>query len=743
MNKWKAKKKAEKKAKEEADSGASSSLKEQGSKAFQDKKYDEAIRLFSSAIQQDPTNPILYSNRSACYAQKPDFAAALRDAEETITLSPGWSKGYLRKGQALEGLMQLQRAMESYKEGAARDSEDAVLKRQMDELNVLMEDMKLSQREAASTVNPEEDRFEAMIQWLKDGNAQFPLLYLQYYDEDYRGVHAVTKIPNNKIILEVPLSHIMTSDVAKASDIGQAIIKSGCELNSTHSYLASYLLQEKHNPNSFWKPYIRILPQHYKNMPVFFEGADLDLLKGSFAIRKIIDRQEELKEEFENICFPEADTRILTDTGMLFLDQIEARLARGERVQYACFEGDEAAAGELSDDEVPPGKLVYRDGKLKLYSDPAELVEFNSSCARKRWAADSRSYGRLPEGGTDGDDDGDSGESENVEEDHPSEECLEDDSDDADSGALSTHVSLRVTRRHQMYVQHGQWARQTNLHSDLILRSARTPVAGRHQQLRNVPPSLVDAASLLSDCKCVDDNCTHRRRGFRMLACADGGRIPSADESAWLREHVQAPLKLTDEQLPSFLDFLGYWLSSGAVGRVHSKRHSGYSAVSCYEVKNETVCFLEQCVHQLGLGPSDFILYDQPFQRCNQPDKLITHLHITARRWIDLFQRDFGFELKVSHGIPRCRSVSTSLSTASTELDEPMTDEVTERSSDDELATDEETLKTEESDYLDESAQLKDPNPPTKPAQRSADETHQPAALSLTVVVAAAHSSAR
>ena len=115
-------------------------------------------------------------------------------------------------------------------------------------------------------------------------------------------MHALSKVPNNRVILEVPLSHIMTSDVAKQSELGQKIIKSGCELNSTHSYLAAYLLQERHNPNSFWKPYLRILPQHYRNMPIFFEGADLDLLRGSFSLRKIIDRQEELKDEFENIC---------------------------------------------------------------------------------------------------------------------------------------------------------------------------------------------------------------------------------------------------------------------------------------------------------------------------------------------------------------------------------------------------------------------------------------------------------
>ena len=306
-----AKRKADKKAKEEKEvvnggsngaGGLVATLKEQGTVAFQEKRYEEAVRLFTQAISEDSSNAILFSNRSACYSANFQFDEACRDAEEAISLAPTWSKGYLRKGQALEGLMQLQRAYESYKEGQARDESDAVIKRSLDELVALMEDMKLTAKEAKLTLNPEEDRFDAMIAWLREGQAQFPYLYLQYYDEDYRGVHALTKVPNNRIILEVPLSHIMTSDVAKASEVGQKIIKSGCELNSTHSYLASYLLQEKHNPNSFWKPYIRILPQHYKNMPIFFDGPDLDLLKGSFAIRKIIDRQEELKEEFENIC---------------------------------------------------------------------------------------------------------------------------------------------------------------------------------------------------------------------------------------------------------------------------------------------------------------------------------------------------------------------------------------------------------------------------------------------------------
>jgi hypothetical protein len=92
-------------------------------------------------------------------------------------------------------------------------------------------------------------------------------LFMRYYSEDYRGVHALTKIPTDDVILYVPYKYIMTSEVAKGSEIGKKIIASGVELRSTHSYLAAYLLQEKHKgKKSFWEPYLRILPEFYNNM---------------------------------------------------------------------------------------------------------------------------------------------------------------------------------------------------------------------------------------------------------------------------------------------------------------------------------------------------------------------------------------------------------------------------------------------------------------------------------------------
>lgn len=58
---------------------------------------------FSKAIELEPTNHVLYSNRSGAYASKKEFDKALEDATKTTELNPDWAKGYGRKGAALHG----------------------------------------------------------------------------------------------------------------------------------------------------------------------------------------------------------------------------------------------------------------------------------------------------------------------------------------------------------------------------------------------------------------------------------------------------------------------------------------------------------------------------------------------------------------------------------------------------------------------------------------------------------------
>lgn len=169
---------------------------------------------------------------------------------------------------------------------------------------VLADDVRKAQERGhkATAAIPGQDKYDVLLSWLKNGGAAFPHLDLKYYTVDYRGVHAKKRLPEGEIILKVPLPLIMTSDVAKASEIGQKIRDSGCQVRSSHSWLACFLLQEKYKEDSKFKPYIDTLPQHYRNMPIFFEQDELDELKGSFTIKMIEDRKISLKLEYDNIA---------------------------------------------------------------------------------------------------------------------------------------------------------------------------------------------------------------------------------------------------------------------------------------------------------------------------------------------------------------------------------------------------------------------------------------------------------
>ena len=168
---------------------------------------------------------------------------------------------------------------------------------------VLAADIAKSQERGGKTrtLLPGQDKYDALLGWLKQGGAKFSKLELRYYTVDYRGVHARSRLERDEIILSVPLPLIMTSDVAKASTIGQRIRSSGCQLRSSHSWLACLLLQERNNPDSFYAPYLNTLPQHYRNMPIFFDKEELKELTGSFSLKMIEDRKISLKAEYDNI----------------------------------------------------------------------------------------------------------------------------------------------------------------------------------------------------------------------------------------------------------------------------------------------------------------------------------------------------------------------------------------------------------------------------------------------------------
>lgn len=80
---------------------------------------------FTEAIEIEPENHILYSNRSAAYASKKDYENALTDASKVTEIKPDWAKGWGRKGAAMHGLGDLLGAHDAYEEGLKLDPNNA------------------------------------------------------------------------------------------------------------------------------------------------------------------------------------------------------------------------------------------------------------------------------------------------------------------------------------------------------------------------------------------------------------------------------------------------------------------------------------------------------------------------------------------------------------------------------------------------------------------------------------------
>ncbi|KAH0195313.1 hypothetical protein KCU90_g27255, partial [Aureobasidium melanogenum] len=103
-------------------------LKAEGNKLFAAKDFQGAAQKFGEAIELDPTNHVLYSNRSGAYASLKDWQKALDDATKTTEIKPDWAKGWGRKGAALHGMGNLVDATDAFEKAVELDPNNAQAK---------------------------------------------------------------------------------------------------------------------------------------------------------------------------------------------------------------------------------------------------------------------------------------------------------------------------------------------------------------------------------------------------------------------------------------------------------------------------------------------------------------------------------------------------------------------------------------------------------------------------------------
>lgn len=73
-------------------------------------------------------------------------------------------------------------------------------------------------------------------------------------------------------------------------------------ISPKHSFLSTFIMQEKRKEVSEWHTYIDILPKNFSNFPIFFTDEEKKWLKGSPFLDQIHEKIEDIKADYDLIC---------------------------------------------------------------------------------------------------------------------------------------------------------------------------------------------------------------------------------------------------------------------------------------------------------------------------------------------------------------------------------------------------------------------------------------------------------
>jgi histone-lysine N-methyltransferase SETD3 len=280
---------------------------------FFGKNYDIAINYYTRNINNDKENTTFLIKRAICYLAKGYYTLALKDALRTIEIDNSFSKGYYIASLCYLEMYDIEMA-EKYSQNKNKRLKALIDKNKKD----------------LYTKTKKYKSYPLYVKFLKElykYNAFFPKLEIHFYTDDYRGVLAKSNILKDEIIMTIPKECLISLEDALETNYGKKIGEFMYnELNSPkHCLLSSFLLYEEKNPK--YKYYFDLLPKDYSNFPIFYTNKELDYLKGSPFLAQIIEKKEDMKNDYNKLCEYLPDYKQFS-----YLKFIEARVLISSRI---------------------------------------------------------------------------------------------------------------------------------------------------------------------------------------------------------------------------------------------------------------------------------------------------------------------------------------------------------------------------------------------------------------------------
>lgn len=109
--------------------------------------FQKAVNALNKAIEQEPNNPIYYSDRGVCYFHLDMKKQSLSDMNKSVELDPEYSYRYASRAYIKDSMGDVKGAVEDYEIAVKLDPEDAVAH---NNLGLLQEKLGYMQQSKAS-----------------------------------------------------------------------------------------------------------------------------------------------------------------------------------------------------------------------------------------------------------------------------------------------------------------------------------------------------------------------------------------------------------------------------------------------------------------------------------------------------------------------------------------------------------------------------------------------------------------
>lgn len=139
---------------------------------------------------------------------------------------------------------------------------------------------------------------EKFVDWAKANGAEFDGIEIADFPNYELGLAATRDFKQGETFITIPRKMIMSLDNVSASIapmMSSPIIESMSNVK-----FAFWLIVEKLNPNSFWKPYLDILPDRYSTV-MNFTVAEMQELKGSSALPAALNQCKNIARQYAYI----------------------------------------------------------------------------------------------------------------------------------------------------------------------------------------------------------------------------------------------------------------------------------------------------------------------------------------------------------------------------------------------------------------------------------------------------------